>query len=223
VTPAELGWLLLWGTVAGLDLVSVPQAMFCRPFVAGTVAGAILGDPAGGLAVGAVLELFALEVLPVGAARYPDFGPAAIAGAAVAAGTAGLHGVGFAVTIGMIVAVLGDTSIHLMRRVNVAAVRRHAAALDAGDARVVAQIQRMGLARDALRSVLLTAFGLGLAIAARLAPPLSGGGARMLDVVVIGAGLAAAATGALRLSGSGRNLAWLAVGVAGGSLVVVAR
>jgi hypothetical protein len=102
-------------------------------------------------------------------------------------------------------------------------VRRRDAALEAGDAPTVALIQRMGLARDALRSCALTAFGLALALAARLAPPLSGAGALMLDVVVIGAGLAAAASGALRLSGSGRNLGWLMAGVAGGSLLVVLR
>ena len=32
--------LVLWGTIVGLDLVSVPQAMLARPVVAGAVAGA---------------------------------------------------------------------------------------------------------------------------------------------------------------------------------------
>ena len=36
--------LLLWGTLVGLDLVSVPQAMISRPLVAGTVAGWLVGD-----------------------------------------------------------------------------------------------------------------------------------------------------------------------------------
>src|SRR5882762_10628148 len=36
--------LLMWGTLVGLDLVSVPQAMIARPIVAGPIAGAILGD-----------------------------------------------------------------------------------------------------------------------------------------------------------------------------------
>jgi mannose/fructose/N-acetylgalactosamine-specific phosphotransferase system component IIC len=46
--------LLLWGTLVGLDLVSVPQMMIARPIVAGPVAGALLGDLATGLALGAV-------------------------------------------------------------------------------------------------------------------------------------------------------------------------
>ena len=61
------------GVLVGLDLVSVPQAMTSRPLVAARWR-ARLGDPAAGLRLGAVLELFALETLPVGAARYPDWG-----------------------------------------------------------------------------------------------------------------------------------------------------
>jgi len=48
--------------VVGLDLVSVPQAMLSRPLVAGTVAGWLAGDLEAGLAVGVLLELFALDV-----------------------------------------------------------------------------------------------------------------------------------------------------------------
>jgi len=32
-------FLLVWGTLVGLDLVSVPQAMIARPLVAGAVGG----------------------------------------------------------------------------------------------------------------------------------------------------------------------------------------
>jgi hypothetical protein len=74
--------LLLWGTLVGLDLVSVPQAMISRPVVAGTVAGALAGDVEAGLRVGILFELFALDVLPVGAVRYPDYGPATVSAAA---------------------------------------------------------------------------------------------------------------------------------------------
>ncbi|MBA3761296.1 MAG: PTS sugar transporter subunit IIC, partial [Gemmatimonadales bacterium] len=71
--------LLVWGTLVGLDLVSVPQAMISRPLVAGTVAGWLVGDVEAGLRIGVVFELFALDVLPVGAVRYPDYGPATVA------------------------------------------------------------------------------------------------------------------------------------------------
>src|SRR5436190_22026251 len=78
--------LLLWGTLVGLDLVSVPQAMISRPLVAGTVAGWLAGDVQAGLRIGVLFELFALDVLPVGAVRYPDYGPATIAAVALGIG-----------------------------------------------------------------------------------------------------------------------------------------
>jgi PTS system mannose-specific IIC component len=71
--------LLLWGTVVAVDLVTVPQGLLSRPLVAATVAGAMAGDTLAGLMVGTVLELYALEVLPIGASRYPDYGPASVA------------------------------------------------------------------------------------------------------------------------------------------------
>jgi mannose/fructose/N-acetylgalactosamine-specific phosphotransferase system component IIC len=66
VSAFAVAALLGWGIVAGLDLVSVLQAMVSRPLVSGTVAGAIVGDPVAGVLVGMVLELYALEVLAVG-------------------------------------------------------------------------------------------------------------------------------------------------------------
>src|SRR5207245_10507248 len=36
--------LLAWGTLVGLDLVSVPQRMIARPLVARPIAGAVLAD-----------------------------------------------------------------------------------------------------------------------------------------------------------------------------------
>ncbi len=66
--------LLVWGTIVGVDLVSVPQALLSRPLVAAGDRRLAAGQPRAGLRVGLVLELFALDVLPVGAARYPDYG-----------------------------------------------------------------------------------------------------------------------------------------------------
>ena len=50
--------LLAWGTLVGLDLVSVPQMMIARPIVAGPIAGAVLGDVRTGLELGVLFELF---------------------------------------------------------------------------------------------------------------------------------------------------------------------
>ena len=84
MTALVLTGLFVWGIVVALDLVSGPQALLSRPLVAGTVAGLIAGDLEAGLRVGMLLELFALDVLPVGASRYPDYGPATVAAVAVA-------------------------------------------------------------------------------------------------------------------------------------------
>ncbi|MGH7752488.1 MAG: PTS sugar transporter subunit IIC, partial [Gemmatimonadales bacterium] len=101
MTATEIAALLGWGVLVGLDLVSLPQAMIARPLVAAPVAGAILGDFDAGLTVGLALELFQLDVLPVGASRYPEYGPAAIAGAAAAHLAPGVLGLGLAILAGL--------------------------------------------------------------------------------------------------------------------------
>lgn len=74
-------WLVvgLIGGFVGLDTTSFPQAMISRPIVAGTLTGAVFGRPVEGLVIGFVLEAFALLVLPIGAARYPESGTATVA------------------------------------------------------------------------------------------------------------------------------------------------
>jgi PTS system mannose-specific IIC component len=222
VTPLEIGLLLLWGTVVGLDLVSVPQIMISRPLVAATVAGALLHDPVGGLIAGIVLELFALEVMPVGAARYPDYGPAAVAAAVVTAGPDALRNVGLAATVGLAVAYLGEFTILEVRRRNSNAVTRFQAALASGDPEVILRFHRAGLRRDALRALVLTVMGLALAWMARRLT-LSPGAAALLDALVIGAGLSAAVSGTLRASGSTVGMRWFAIGLAAGTVIVVLR
>src|SRR5207244_10143127 len=67
--------LLAWGTLVGLDLVSVPQMMIARPLVAGPIAGAMLGDVATGLQLGVVFELVQYDLLPMAASGYREYGP----------------------------------------------------------------------------------------------------------------------------------------------------
>ena len=62
--------LLLWGTLVGLDLVSVPQMMIARPLVAATVAGLILGDVETGLRLGVLFELFYSHARVAGSTSY---------------------------------------------------------------------------------------------------------------------------------------------------------
>src|SRR5207302_3814679 len=92
VSPELLLGLLVWGTFVGLDLVSVPQMMIARPLVAGPIAGAMLGDVWTGLSLGVLFELFQYEVMPVGAVRYPEYGPATVVAVSAAHAAAGTHG-----------------------------------------------------------------------------------------------------------------------------------
>ena len=74
-------WLALIGLggIVALDATSFGQLMLSRPFVAAALAGALVGQPLEGALVGALLEALSLGILPVGAARYPDTGTAAVA------------------------------------------------------------------------------------------------------------------------------------------------
>jgi mannose/fructose/N-acetylgalactosamine-specific phosphotransferase system component IIC len=82
----SLAALILLGGVVAMDATSFGQLMLSRPLVAGTLAGALLGMPLEGALVGGLLEALSITILPVGAARYPDTGTAAVA----AAGTLGM-------------------------------------------------------------------------------------------------------------------------------------
>jgi PTS system mannose-specific IIC component len=223
MTGIEVMALLLWGTVVGLDLVSVGQVMISRPLVAATVTGLILGDPVSGATIGMVLELFALEVLPVGASRYPDYGPASVAAAAVAAAGDPLRHLGLAATAGLVVAYASEFTILELRRRNSKAVVRHLDQLATGDANVVRAFHRAGLLRDVVRSALLTAGGLLVAAVVRVWPPMTPRAASLLDAVVLGAGLTAAIAGTLRAAGGYLALRWFAIALAAGTAVVMMR
>lgn len=215
--PEPLLLLLLWGTAAGLDLVSFPQGLLNRPLVAAGVAGLLVGDPALGLAIGMVLELFALDVLPIGASRYPDYGPAAVVAVAAAPG---LGGLGPAVLVGLLVAQLGGVGMELVRRRNGQLAALHAPALEAGDPRIICRVQRAGLVTDLLRAVLVT--GSGLAVGPRLVEALQAV-AGPLGLVVVAGGLAAALHGVVRRAGGGSGLRWAAVGLLLGGVVAWLR
>lgn len=215
-----LPWLLLWGVVVGLDLVSVAQVMVGRPLVAGAVAGILAGDPAAGAMVGVTLELFALDLLPVGGARYPDYGPAAVAGAATAAGAPGVLGLGPAIAVALVVAYLGEYAIQVVRRRTSAEVQRLRAELDTGDLVSIRRVHLHGMARDAVRALVVTLFGLLLAGLVRRWLPLSLRGTVLVATVAVGVAVAVAANGALRLGGRSQARAWLAAGIVVGMVWV---
>ena len=219
IGPASSLPLLAWGTVVGIDLVSFPQGMLSRPLVAAAVAGAIAGDLGAGLRVGVVLELFALDMLPIGASRYPDFGPGAVAAAALAAGLPWHDGLGLAALLGLVMALVGGRTMILLRRVNGGRVRRAEPALAAGDPGTIRRLQWQGVASDAVRSVLLTGIGLWLVGPIRQAGLALPDAGRSLTLVAIGGGLVAALVGMLRRAGRGDPLRWVGLGLLTGGVI----
>ncbi len=213
--------LLVWGTLVGLDLVSVPQAMISRPLVAGTVTGWLVGDVEAGLRIGVVVELFALDVLPVGAVRYPDYGPATVAAVALGAGSPWELSLGLSTALGLVLAVLGGWSLQTVRRWNARAIQRRAAALAAGESSAIRRLQYGALLRDAARGMILTLLGLVLASGIKERVLLDRQTAVALTLVAIGSALAAAVNGAVRSSGRKARLKWLLAGAGAGVLLAV--
>jgi mannose/fructose/N-acetylgalactosamine-specific phosphotransferase system component IIC len=221
--------LLLWGTIVGLDVVTFPQSMVSRPLVAGTVSGMLialvvpdvpLGSIFTGMLVGSVLELYALDVLPVGAARYPDYGPATVAAVYAALGWRPEASLGGATAVGLLTAVLGGWTMQMVRRANAVAIQKKAADLAAGDTGAIRALQLGGIRRDIARSAGVTACGLLLGIVVWPLIPSGTENFRWVSIVAVGGGVAAALGGAIRGAGRTRRLAWVMAGLAGGILLV---
>jgi len=158
----ELLPIAMLGAVLGLDVVSFPQAMISRPIVAATFAGAFVGHAGLGLIAGAALELIALETLPFGASRYPEWGSASVVGGAIFAaqpnGTAGALCV--AVLASLATAWIGGWTMHVHRQSIARWARRLRKGLDSGSSRTVVGLQLFGLTSDLIRGLLLTGVAL---------------------------------------------------------------
>lgn len=150
--------LALLGAVLGLDTVSFPQAMLSRPLVAATAAGALLGHPERGLLVGVALEFFALETLPFGASRYPEWGGAAVVAGALFAMTP--EGTAAAMTVsvlaGLVTAGFGGISMVALRRWNARWAKREQLGLARGPGLTVTGLQLAGMTADLVRGGVLT-------------------------------------------------------------------
>ena len=164
LVPHDLLPLSLLGAVLGLDVVSFPQAMLSRPLVAASIAGALIGQPVSGLFIGAVLELVAIETLPFGASRYPEWGSAAVVGGVLFAGqtvgeatpVSGAGALVFAVAATLLTAWAGGVTMVWLRRLNARLARNRAKALDVGSGRTVVGLQLLGMTADLVRGGLLT-------------------------------------------------------------------
>lgn len=162
MSPVDLLVLALLGGVLGLDTVSFPQAMLSRPIVAATLAGALLGAAPLGLLLGATLELFAVETLPFGASRYPEWGSSSVVGAALYADTTAAPPGALVTSVlaTLIVAWIGGWTMVQLRKLNAHWARQRHDAVARGSRRVVVGLQLAGLTADLLRGTALTGLAL---------------------------------------------------------------
>lgn len=163
--------LAVLGAVLGLDVVSFPQAMLSRPIVAATAAGALIGQPERGLVMGVALEFFALESLPFGASRYPEWGSAAVVGGALFAMTP--DHTPAAMTMAALAALVtasvgGSTMVALRRWTQAVSARRHEA-LASGSGRAIVGLQLAGMTADLIRGGVLTLAALSVFVPLRTA------------------------------------------------------
>ena len=148
----------LLGGFLGMDVVTFPQAMISRPIVASTVAGAFIGNAPAGLLMGAVLELLALEMLPFGASRYPEWGSASVVGGALYASQVSEPAGALTVALlaALATALLSGKSMVWLRRLNASRATRQRAELEKGSSSAVTGLQLFGLTCDMLRGFLVT-------------------------------------------------------------------
>ncbi len=223
MTLAIAAALWLWSIIVTVDLVSAPQGLLSRPLVAATVAGLLAGDVAAGVLVGVALELYALDVLPIGASRYPDYGAAAVAAGGAAALVPAAPALALAGLLGLPLALLGGVSLHVHRRRNAESILKRLPRVTEGEARAIWELQRNALARDAFRGLFLGGVGLLVIMAAAQISWSTISHLELLSAATITGGFAAALSGALRTGGAGARRRWLAVGLATGLLLVFGK
>ena len=217
--------LAVLGAVLGLDVVSFPQAMISRPLVAATAAALLLGDPVRGLLVGATLEMFALETLPFGASRYPEWGSAAVIGGILFT----MHdntspgALTVAVLAALVSAWIGGWSMVQLRKLNAQLARKRHDAVAAGSKRVVEGLQVFGLTLDLVRGGLLT-----LVLLALFTPVQSyvlgtwGSDPRVSRAVVVAVAASVAAGAVWKVVHAAPGARWLLLGGVGVGLALVA-
>lgn len=195
------------GGLIGLDATSFPQAMISRPLVSGTLGGLLFGSPGDGMLVGLGLELLDLRRPPLGAARYPDSGPAALVAGSAYAAAGGDGPLAFAIALlaGWAVSRVGGWTVHVLRLANGRLVGDPETL---GTPRGLERRHRLAIWIDGGRALAVTAaFLLPSILAVRLAAGLPAGPSAtgVVPFLIVG-GLGAAAGAAARGLGAPRGL-----------------
>jgi mannose/fructose/N-acetylgalactosamine-specific phosphotransferase system component IIC len=154
--------IAMLGALFGLDVVSFPQAMFSRPIVAATLAGAFIGHPPAGLLIGVVLELIALDTLPFGASRYPEWGSAGVVGGALFAAQApGMPGaLPASLLAALLTASISGWSMVVLRRIIAGRLERTRDSIEMGSRDALLSLHLSGMSMDLLRGALVTTLGM---------------------------------------------------------------
>ncbi len=162
-----LEWSILAtiGAIVFLDAWPIGQTMLSRPIVTGPLAGLALGDPGEGAFWGAVFEAVYLGVLPVGAARYPDAGLAALVGTVVAVAGPGTEAAGYLVAVAVVAGELGDRVTLIQRRWKGRAAMRVRRRVAEGDLRAPGRAIAGALARGAVIGATISIVAVTLALA----------------------------------------------------------
>lgn len=217
--------IALLGGLLGLDVVSFPQAMISRPLVAATLAGALIGHSPSGLLIGAALELVALDTLPFGASRYPEWGSAAVVGGAIFAQYPS-HPVGameMAIIASLTTAWVGSWTMVKLRERNALWAARRRSALDAGARGAVMDLQLLCMTADFLRGALLAAVSYGVFVSlTRVTVGLWSTDGRLSRAVVVTVAASVAAGAAWKIFHSVSGARWFFLGGLGVGLAIMA-
>ena len=150
--------IAILGGIVGLDVVSFPQAMISRPIVAATLGGAFVGNGTAGVLIGVVLELIALDTLPFGASRYPEWGSASVAGGALFAAEAGKSYGALPATVlaALLTASVSGWSMVVHRRLIGRRLGRYRDRLEEGSRSALLSLHVWAMTMDLLRGALVT-------------------------------------------------------------------
>ncbi len=110
--------LTLLGGLLALDGTAFGQFMVSRPLVAGVLTGWLVGDPASGLLIGGILEVYFISIFPVGGAEFPEGGPPTMVAVATGALVPGPAGIALGTFLGFLLSKAGAISTRFLRRLN---------------------------------------------------------------------------------------------------------
>ncbi len=224
MNPVEVGALSVLGAVLGLDVVSFPQAMLSRPLVAATLTGSLLGAPERGLLLGVTLECFALDTLPVGASRYPEWGSSSVVGATLLAMApqSSAAALLMAVIVSLAWSWAGGWSMVQLRRLNGRWASARHDAVARGSRRTIVGLQLYGMTADLVRGGLMTAVGIVVfaPLMARALPRWSSGATITGAILMASAAIVAAGAGHKVFHAVSNTRYWFAAGIALGVLLL---